>query len=519
MISVVQASGQPAPEEIKRPLVLVTNMKYFYGSYLTVLIAVIFRITIGWLYSTTKMLEPFHMLNQEEGVPAKDFFNINYLSANDTFEPFTAMLSGHWQMLAVSLLYATVGFLAPFASEMLHFYRSCEKFENGEIICGAALWINASIARILEGLLICISVLLVVVWGLVRSCASGIYSDPSSIASVCSLLHHPETIVEFQRLDQGASKENIIRNLSGRRFRLDAYQATDGIERYGLISSGNYADDEMDGLYKPIGTVDLHDKPVSKASGTSWRRYSFSWRIVRLAMELLLPITTAGTLILVAYYYKDSSKDGYNRFMNSEGFGPRFLITCVGIIIHTQWTRLERQHSVLEPFRRLHTGHATPESTILISRSLFHVTAFFTSLYRRSYFIALVAFVAVMAEVLIIILPGVPFNSSEIARSFTISSYLSIAILALMLVVLAAIWLRPKGPALPRTPNTLGTLCLYLCDSQMRFELSDMAYMKKGERDYAVRDLEREYVLLSGLGDNGEIRWRVDYDGNDGYGE
>ena len=88
-----------------------------------------------------------------------------------------------------------------------------------------------------------------------------------------------------------------------------------------------------------------------------------------------------------------------------------------------------------------------------------------------------------------------------------------------MLVVLAAIWLRPKGPALPRTPNTLGTLCLYLCDSQMRFELSDMAYMKKGERDYAVRDLEREYVLLSGLGDNGEIRWRVDYDGNDGYGE
>ena len=95
MISVVQASGQPAPEEIKRSLLLVTNMKYFYGSYLTVLIAVIFRITIGWLYSTTKMLEPFHMLNQEEGVPAKDFFNINYLSANDTFEPFTAMLSGH----------------------------------------------------------------------------------------------------------------------------------------------------------------------------------------------------------------------------------------------------------------------------------------------------------------------------------------------------------------------------------------------------------------------------------------
>ena len=489
-------------------------MKYFYGSYLAVLVAVIYRITIGWLYSTTKMLEPFHILKHKEGARAKDFFNINYLSANDSFEPYTAMLSGHWLMLSASLLYALAGFLAPFASETLHFYRSCEKFENGEIICRVALWINASIARILEGLLTCLSILLIAVWCLLRSHASGIYSDPSSIASVCSLLHHPETIAELQRLDQGASKENVVRNLSGRRFRLDTYQGTDGIERYGLIASGDYADG-VDGLYKPIATIDLQDKPMSKVLGTPPHLQSFSRRMTRFATEIILPVVTAGTLILVVYYYKDSSDDGYNRFMNSQGFGPRFLITSVGIIIHTQWTRLERQHSVFEPFRRLHTGHATSESTILISRSLFHVTSFFTSLYRRSFFVALVAFVAVTAEILIIVLPGVPFSSGEIARAFTVSSYFSMAILALMLVVLAAIRLRPRGPDLPRKPNTLGALCLYLCDSQMRYDLADMAYMKIGERDYVVRDLEREYALVCGLGADGEIRWRVDYENHD----
>ena len=461
------------------------------------------------------MLEPFYMLKHKDGARAKDFFNINYLSADNSFEPFIAMLSGHWLMLSVSLLYAMVGLLAPFASEMLKFYRSCEQIGEDAPLCAAALWINASIARVIEGLLINICVLLIVVWFLLRGHASGIYSDPSSIASVCSLLHHPETIAEFQGLDQSASKAAAIRNLSGKRYRLGTYHDADGTERYGLITSGDYADDEVDNTYEPVATVDLHNKPVSKYLGTSRHRHSLRWRIFHLAKQTVLPIVTAATLILVVFYFKDSSDDGYNRFMNSQSFGPRFLITCLGIILQTQWNRLEREYSILEPFRQLHAGHATPESTILISRSLFHVTSFFTSLYRRSYFVALIAFVAVIAEVLIIVLPGVPFDSGQVWIAFIVSSYLSMAILGLMLIALLAIWLHPKGPDLPRKPGTLGALCLYLCDSQMRFDLADMAYMGKEERDYAVRDLEREYALVCGLGSDGEIRWRVDYDNHD----
>ena len=477
------------------------------------LLSLIYRIIIGWLYSTTKMLEPFYLLKRNGGSRAKDFFNINYLSANDTLEPYKAMLHGHWLMLWTSLLYTIVGILAPLSSEMMFFHRSCEESINGEKVCGAALWINATVARVMEGLLISVAVLLLVVWWLLRSHQSGIYSDPSSIASVCSLLHHPETMAEFQHLNHSASKHDIVRSLARKQYRLDTYRTSDGIEHYGLIASGRYVDDAPHGPYEALATAEHYDGPASPDPNQTLRRRDPYRRMFQKYLDVLLPLATLGMLILVACYFKDLSNDGYNRFMNSQGFGPRFIITGYGVIIHTQWTRLERQESVLEPFRRLHSSHASPESTILVSRSLFHITSFFTSLYRRSFFVALVAFVAITAEVLIIVLPGVLFSSGELYRASIISSYLSMSILAFMLIVSLALWLRPKGPELPRKPNTLGALFLYLCDSNMRFDFADLVYMAKEERNHAVMEMERDYVLKCGLGSEGDLRWKIDYEG------
>ena len=203
------------------------------------------------------------MLKRDGGVRAKDFFNINYLSVNDTVEPYIAMLNGHWLMLWSFLLYTIVGVLAPFSSEMMYFHRSCEDFSNGERLCGAALWIEPSIARVVEGLLGSILVLLFVIWWLLRKHSSGVYSDPSSIASICSLLHHPETMAEFQRLNQGASKQDTVRSLARNRYRLDTYKDSNGVELYGLIAAREYANGGMHGPYESLETTEHGDLTIS----------------------------------------------------------------------------------------------------------------------------------------------------------------------------------------------------------------------------------------------------------------
>lgn len=52
-------------------------------------------------------------------------------------------------------------------------------------------------------------------------------------------------------------------------------------------------------------------------------------------------------LVMVTYYYKVGSDSGFERFMDSQSFGPRFVFALVGMLIHSQWKRLERGRSFI----------------------------------------------------------------------------------------------------------------------------------------------------------------------------
>ncbi|MCJ1435116.1 hypothetical protein MMC27_004486 [Xylographa pallens] len=495
-----------------KSLTFFTRSIYFCGAYLPIIIAVWFRVVIGWLYVTTKMLEPFRILTQSKTISAKDFFNINYLSASDTLEPYKAMMSGHWLMLCTSLLYLAVELLSPFAAEILHFYWSCESTENSTLTCAAALWIDVSVVRILQGLLSFTAMMLAIIWYMLRSRPSELRSDPSSIITVASLLHHPETIDGLRALNQLASKSETIKSLDGYSFRLGTYEGRDGNERYGLIASNNVQFDQPSNASDPLMIT-----KDSKTSPSSIPQEPVSTRPKRrkplhLVRDIVLGSTIAAILIIVAVYYVASGNSGFNIFMNSNSFGPRFLVTCVGVIIHSQWARIDRECAVDEPFRRLYRGSATAESTILPPKTFTPVSTFIASVYQRNFFVAHVAFVTLMSEVLIIVLPGVPFSPGEIWQAGMMSIYLAMAILGLMLLTFVALMLRPKGPGLPRKPNTLGSMLMYLCDSSMTSDFTDLSCLGTTARDRWVREKDRLYCLKNDLGTNGCIRWQVDYD-------
>ena len=119
---------------------------YFYGVYLPILLAVFFKMLIGYPYAAAKMIELFAMLGRPGGVPAKDFLRINYLSANDTSAPFQAMLSGRWLMLWTSILYAALQLLSPLTSKLCSIYPSY--FEVAEHTFIVATGTNANPPKI-----------------------------------------------------------------------------------------------------------------------------------------------------------------------------------------------------------------------------------------------------------------------------------------------------------------------------------------------------------------------------------
>ena len=339
-----QTSGQATPNLLggkHGPFTYLTGARYFVGTYLAVFLAVVLRIIVGWLYSATKMLEPFYMLSKPGGALAKDFLTINYLSANDSFEPFTAMLRGHWLMLWTSLLYAFVGLLAPFASELLHFYKYCESYSDGRTVCGPEMWINPAVARILQGFLAFACIMLANIWWLLRKHDSGIYSDPSSIASLATLLHQSEVVDDFRRLPPDISKRDMVKGLADKFYHLGTYRGLDGTERYGLITTSENGATVPGSRYQqlPISTDNGENLLRSSQFETPQKGGNFVLRTLR---DTIFIGTIIGILILITYYYKVGTPSGFERFMDSQGFGPRFLITCVGVIIQTQWNRLER---------------------------------------------------------------------------------------------------------------------------------------------------------------------------------
>ena len=533
---------------VYHPLTNLTGARYFVGVYLATLSAILLRTLVGWLYSTTKMLEPFFYLTRPEGALAKEFFHTNYLSTNDIWTPLKSLLDGHWVMLWTSALYSISVVITPFTSELLHFSKYCYWKDNNLLVCGPEMRINPIVARIIQAFLVLTLGLLFIVWLLLRRQRSGVYSDPSSIATLASLLHNPEVIADFRSISPGASKKEMMQAVGAeKRYQLDTYHSEDGTEQYGLVVTGGQAQVEDAKHRNPYEQVANpgNAAEASDAEGSSGRKKRHT--LVHLIRDLIFGIATAGVLVLISYYYKVGADSGFERFMDSQGFGPRFVLAIVGMIIQSQWRRLERgklapvyssgalresqsrsitilfeivfwltiwqktEVAIVAPFRLLHLRPSPAAPTILAERTLSPMTTFLTALYRRSFFVAHVALVALLSEVLIIVLPGIPFSAGQLHDAFLASAYISMAVLAVMLLSLVAIWCRRGDPKLPRTPNTMAAVLSYLCAGRMTEDFAAFACSGREARNRIVEDWGREYVFDVGRGVDGVVRWGVDY--------
>ena len=350
--------------------------------------------------------------------------------------------------------------------------------------------------------------MLISFWLLLRKTKSHIYSDPSTIASIASLVHHPNTVQDFEELDQTLLKRKTVQRLSHKTYQLGFYQAYDGSERYGIISSHEFS-------LEPNSNV--HDDTSDSKSSTDGNKI-----LIQLSLNALLFVLTAGLLSLIAIYYANRNPNNkLELFMSSQRFGPRFLLIIVGIIIKSQWTRLERRSVVFDPFRRFqHESHghgASAKSTVLATRSLIPITTLASSVFRRSFLPALLAFTALLSECLIIVLPGIPFDAGQLWRASRISRYLCFSILGFMILVMwgywglkAWQWAKKEDVRLPKDPNTLGAMMMYVAGTRMADELGELGACT-GREMKKLDGWDRRVGLMK----KGE-RWVVDFE--DGVG-
>lgn len=306
--------------------------QYSVGAFLPTLIAVLF--SLPWLIIDSKIrnLEPFHQLSKNRGARARTTLFMDYLSPFVLVVPIKALFAGHWAPFLTSLLSISSILVTPLAPEFfsVRMQGSCDYKTTG---CLPSLSISPAVGRAIEALLSFMAVVTILLVVHMSRYSTGIFAEPSSIAGIATLFSSAEVREDFRLATGNTPSCQASRRLAKLRYKLDFQTDHDGIQRYGLVpsvQSTNTADilaGELSGHQGSLRSVPERDTTFNRPH---WKG----------ALGLILLLS--GLVAIIVYYKLTDRPDGFERFMDSQGFGVRFLFTAIGVIIKLYWGSIFR---------------------------------------------------------------------------------------------------------------------------------------------------------------------------------
>ena len=472
------------PYEVELGLAI-TGIQHFNAMYLPILIAVLLKLIWTGVFAATKLMEPFYLLQREGGASAKDALMSDYLSPSISMDSLKALFIGHPVVLLASLAYLFISILPALTTQstIVRATAWCGTATT-PLRCNPTWYLNITIARVLQGVLAATAVIVFTMMALSARRKSGVFSNPSSIATMASLLSNDEIIYELQGIPQGASSKVARRYLDNQNYTLTHYQTRSGRVRYGFAKTV--------GTVPTTGTRGYGQQRYSAVPNPSKYRRSHNAPLVsrstfsnKFLLDTVFLLSILALLAVLVGYYLTGGNNAFNNFFNSNKMS-RFVLTLTASILDGNWKQLEREVRILTPYRRLCRGSASPESTVLVTLNGTPVTCFFPALLRGNFFHAYVAFVATLSDVLIITIAGVPYSSSQTWMDFVVSIYTSWAILSIMTITVLAIFrwraLNEKM-MIPKEPSTLLAVWLLLCNDNNGLREATQGYEMSSSKE------------------------------------
>lgn len=361
--------------------------------------------------------------------------------------------------------------------------RSYCNVDGIQMRCDPVWVVNVVLLRGVEVALgVCLGLVLLMLRS-VRGRKSGVASDPSSLASLASLMNHEPLLNDIQKINPDSDCATPEHALAQHQFFIEYHKNPQGHLRYGIIglrstkvdfersklkgnsSSSNAYISNANGGYR------YHSVPNPSRSSYPSARITFLHRarnhLLSDILGLLLPLTL---FIRILTWYLDNNDDSLNNFFNSNTLWPKLLLVALATLSVLHLSHLERVVRITEPFRRLavdpnsnqppRNRPSPPETTLLISRSgtpysnIINCISLFLSqdlLRRRSgriSFQTLVTITAVLADLNTIAAASVAFNDAQTWRVYQMSSTASITLSAwtvLVYLVFLLWWRRSES--------------------------------------------------------------------------
>ncbi|KAI9806508.1 MAG: hypothetical protein M1833_003695 [Piccolia ochrophora] len=521
----VSLKSKPVPLE-KMPSHGVSYRDYVVGAFVPTMVAVLFSIPWYILDRAIKQIEPFYQLKRPEGASATNSLCMDYSTSVLASSLVRSFYHGHLVVFWSSVVSLAVLLLPPLAAEavFIGFDGVCTA-KTGPSACHPMLAVSPVAARIIEGILtfMAIMTLFIAIANMRRK--TGVYGSPFSIAGLATLFQSRNLVTDFRHVDPDTgTTRQLAQALDGRRYRIGPYTESDGTSAYGIticqynptsvVLAGGRVSEGKDKKQPVVHVAPVNDESTPKRRGKGLENYYYVASLT--ASGLLL----AGLMVVLIYYNRTGGDTPFERFMQSQSFGTRFLFTATGVAIKLFWSHLDDEVRRLEPYRNLlsKSEGAFAVDSIIMAPHNNQYTGFFDSLYHLRVFPAYLSFLTMICEPLTVALSNIPYSPGVSHPTYVVCHNISVSILAAML--LGIIWaivrerrrLGQRGHmlGLVRQPDCIASVLLYICGSRMLPHFAGMGTMKAGERRRYIIDWEKKYAMGSVVGIDGVERDGID---------
>ncbi|KAI9774087.1 MAG: hypothetical protein M1840_005180 [Geoglossum simile] len=510
------ASVEPSPLPRMYSYWTIPNGTYFLGNYVPIITAVFFNVLWTVAAASIKAMEPFYQLAGPRGATGARSLNLKPTSSGVGLVACHAVSQGHWVVFWSSAISLSLAVLVPLSSEMVTIdtHDSCVVVSRRVTHCFGKLRISPIIGRAVQALLGLMAVMTISLTALMWGRWSGVFADPWSCSGLASLFQSEELVEEFRRLDPDSSNEELAKAIAQNRYQLGYYHNPRGSDGYGLTKykeKGQRGREPQNRGWGEMSIVRNLTNKVEKNSLSNGKTRARGSLWLHPALLIAFALGLVGILILVLYYGLRAEDTGFERFMDSDGFGVSFLMTAIGMAIKCYWTKIEEETRAVEPYRNLSAGNAQPRDSILVCAVSNPITSLVVAVTRARPHLAVLVFNTLLSEVLIVSLSRIPFRGDSIYIAYVASSRLVTAIIPFMLVTLIWVGLRRRLTVdLPRRPDTIAAVLSYLCGSSMLQDFQGLSTVDGQTRDGVVVKMGKRYKLGKIVGVDGVERVGID---------
>lgn len=301
-----------------------TGAQVFVGTYLPVLVAVLYRALWSILHNRLSLVDPFRQMTRPSGARADAALFAFYHSRSSAMDSIKALFRGRFALLASGIAVLLACILPALASEAIWVdtaWNCPNPIVGSNNPCPARMTIVVVVARILQAILALAAAVVVFLAFAMSYRTTGLRTDPSSIAGIASLVRHPGLETDLRHIQSRlkANFRSAKKSMAGKRYRLGTWEDHSGNQCYGIRPVGYERDlaeqsppHEAFGVFAKTDTgyhtvsLDAASEPPIPAK--SPRRWSYR--------ELALALLLLGAFTVILAYYLDSGSDGFNDFFN-----------------------------------------------------------------------------------------------------------------------------------------------------------------------------------------------------------